>query len=285
MKKVWKRIASKGYMIVMVLFVAAVGMIYSVVLKGDNETAGNPMEDRQNTTEKLVFPEETEELWKSSEEEVLVKKETEETQAEEAEESYGMETEEPVQTPSSLPEATVEPEATPEPVEESVEEPTSESKPTTTPDTIPEPTMEPIAESVVVSETTLEPTEEPESELMTEPSIEPTLEPTPAPTPEPAPPTEEPCVHHWLFDSYFQEPTCSNGGLENQICARCGETRTVPGTPTGEHKFVVETQGDCCSAEVVRCEDCNSREVREKNPSNHIDVEDGICYGCGTKTE
>lgn len=149
----------------------------------------------------------------------------------------------------------MEPEAMPMPTEEPVEEPTEALNPAPMPEATPEPTPEATPEA------------------------------TPAPTPEPAPPTEEPCVHHWLFDSYFQEPTCSNGGLENQICARCGETRTIPGTPTGEHEFVVETQGDCTSAEVVRCSNCNIREIREKDSSNHIDVEDGICYGCGAKIE
>ena len=70
-----------------------------------------------------------------------------------------------------------------------------------------------------------------------------------------------------------------------QICAHCGETQVTGGTPTGEHHYEVETVGDCCSAEVVVCTECNSREVREKDPANHIDVEDGFCYGCGHSTE
>jgi len=89
--------------------------------------------------------------------------------------------------------------------------------------------------------------------------------------------------HSWIFESCYQEPTCSNGGLENQICAHCGETRIVGGTPTGEHDYVVETEGDCCSEEIVRCSVCNARETRGYNMTNHIDVEDGICYGCGQK--
>ena len=93
------------------------------------------------------------------------------------------------------------------------------------------------------------------------------------------------CSHSWIFESYFQVPDCSNGGLENQICAHCGEQRTVGGTPTGKHDYIVETEGDCCSEEIVRCSVCNNREIREKNIANHIDVEDGSCYGCGQKIE
>jgi hypothetical protein len=101
---------------------------------------------------------------------------------------------------------------------------------------------------------------------------------------EPAP--EEPKHEHsWMFESYYQEPTCSNGGLVNEICAQCGETQITGGTPTGEHSYVTETIGDCCSSEVIVCTECNNREVKEKDPTNHIDVEDGFCYGCGHSTE
>ena len=140
-----------------------------------------------------------------------------------------------------------------------------------------------------------------ESEDATEATLESSsvteVEPEPVPmpeetttemvVPEPADPetTSAPCMHSWIFDSYFQVPDCSNGGLENQICVLCGETRTVGGTPTGKHDYIVETEGDCCSEEIIRCTVCNNREVREKNPDNHIDLEDGICYGCGTQVE
>ena len=67
----------------------------------------------------------------------------------------------------------------------------------------------------------------------------------------------------------------------NEISAHCGETQITGGTPTGEHFFEVETVADCCSAEVVACSECNYREVRGLDPTNHIDVEDGFCYGCG----
>lgn len=119
-----------------------------------------------------------------------------------------------------------------------------------------------------------------ESEIIPEPETTPELEET-------RPENEIPAIHEhsWVFESFYQKPTCSNGGLVNQICAHCGETQTTVGTPTGEHQFVVETVGDCCSAEVVICSECNHREVREKDPDNHIDEEDGFCYGCGCKTE
>ncbi len=118
---------------------------------------------------------------------------------------------------------------------------------------------------------------EPPAEVKPEPE-EPEI---PEPTPTPEPPKE--CNHNFIFDSYYQEPTCSSGGLENQVCMHCGMSQTTPGTPTGEHHFVTETEGDCCSEEVVICKDCNYRETWSKNSGNHIDVEDGFCYGCGTK--
>lgn len=104
----------------------------------------------------------------------------------------------------------------------------------------------------------------------------------PEPEERPDPEVHE---HGWIFESFYQEPTCSNGGLVTQICAKCGETQITGGMPTGEHSYEVESEGDCCSAEVVVCTECNFREVREKDPDNHIDVEDGFCYGCGQKTE
>lgn len=124
----------------------------------------------------------------------------------------------------------------------------------------------------------------------TQPSDEPEVIPKEDPEPVPEESAEEPQIpsvheHSWSFESYYQKPTCSNGGLVNQICAHCGETQTTVGTPTGEHHFEVETPGDCCSAEVAICSECNHREVREKDPDNHIDEEDGFCYGCGQKTE
>lgn len=91
--------------------------------------------------------------------------------------------------------------------------------------------------------------------------------------------------HNWMFESYYQNPTCSNGGLVTEICAQCGETQITGGIPTGKHSFKVETKGDCCSEEVVACSECNFREVRDKDPKNHIDIEDGFCYGCGQKVE
>ena len=138
-------------------------------------------------------------------------------------------------------------------------------------------------------ESTIEETdhdEKKEEEPEEVPEIQPEVIPEKAPELEevPADPIQpEIHVHSWAFESYYQEPTCSNGGLVNQICVHCGETQISAGTPTGEHLYEVETPGDCCSAEVVVCMECNFREVREKDMKNHIDVEDGFCYGCGQK--
>ena len=137
-----------------------------------------------------------------------------------------------------------------------------------------------------------EPDHSKEAELVPEePDIIPDEgEPTPE-VPEVVPDEKEPVPeesvheHSWIFEFYYQAPTCSNGGLVNEICASCGETQITGGTPTGAHSFEVETVGDCCSVEVVACTECNYREVREKDPANHIDVEDGFCYGCGHSTE
>lgn len=151
---------------------------------------------------------------------------------------------------------------------------------------------EPIPEVAVKPESTPLPkgTKEQEQVSETVPESEHIHQEEPEPelpaeeTPE-MPSSKEPevsCHHSWVFESFYQEPTCSNGGLENQVCAHCGETQVTGGTPTGEHLYLVETPGDCCSEEVVVCTECNHREIKEKDRGNHIDVEDGFCYGCGT---
>lgn len=188
-----------------------------------------------------------------------------------------------------------EPAMTPEPeiIKESGKE--AEIVVTPVPEQVPEESAEesqtPAEENIPAEENVSEPEPEPTPEATLEPVPTPTPEPEPAPAPIPTPesiPTETPepdtHEHSWIFESFYQEPTCSNGGLVTQICAHCGETQVTGGTPTGEHHYEVETVGDCCSAEVVVCTECNHREVREKDPANHIDVEDGICYGCGAKT-
>lgn len=142
----------------------------------------------------------------------------------------------------------------------------------------PEVETEPLTPEVAMPEPEEQEPERPEEDtpILQEPMTEPEEESTPV---------EEVHVHSWIFESYYQEPTCSNGGLITEICAHCGETQITGGTPTGKHEFKVETYGDCCSAEVVVCMTCNYREVREKDLKNHIDVEDGFCYGCGCKLE
>ncbi len=69
------------------------------------------------------------------------------------------------------------------------------------------------------------------------------------------------CAHGWMFESYYQKPACSSGGLENQICSKCGLRQTTPGTPTGEHVFETEAEGNCVNEELVICIDCNYRET------------------------
>jgi len=156
---------------------------------------------------------------------------------------------------------------------------------------------EPIPESTGVSQGTNVPeeTEVPEQSVMQE-SVQTTVpeqERIPQEEPEGKPPAEEEpevpssqeqekvCTHSWLFDSYYQEPTCGMGGLENQTCAHCGATRTANGEPTGIHSFVVETAGTCCDIEVLICEDCHTRQYGQKDAGNHVDEEDGFCYACG----
>jgi len=139
---------------------------------------------------------------------------------------------------------------------------------------------EPVPETPAVKEPAPEriPEQEsiPQEEVESEPPAEEEQEPPASQEPE------ESCIHSWVFESFYQEPTCSNGGLENQVCAHCGETQITGGTPTGEHSYRVETPGDCCSEGVVVCTVCNYREIKEKDMGNHMDVEDGFCYGCGT---
>ena len=151
----------------------------------------------------------------------------------------------------------------------------------------PVPGKTPVPEKETPQESEIAPPEEtavPENTPAPQPTPTPEEAPMPeaTPSPEKAPETHE---HSWIFDSWYQEPTCSNGGLVNEICAHCGETQTTIGTPTGKHIYEVETPGDCCSAEVIICTECNHREVKEKNTDKHIDEEDGFCYGCGQKTE
>lgn len=204
--------------------------------------------------------------------EVVVEMQESETLEEFVQESE-VSTPEPQNTPVT--ETTPTPEAVMTPEPERVTEPEETVPPEVVPDTQPEDAVPQETGKTSESEVIPAPEELPEPDVIPEP------EETPAPeeTSEP----EAPHEHSWMFESVFQEPTCSNGGLENQICAHCGETRTVGGTPTGEHDYVVENAGDCCSEEIVRCSQCNAREVRDKDMCNHIDVEDGMCYGCGQK--
>ena len=222
------------------------------VNESESESVGDEFTDMEETEPSLMEGEIEESLT------------SEETIAKEAEEVHGSEE----QIPESISVQEVIAESSVAPEEESLELP-----------------QKPIA-----SERTLEP------ENVETPEVVPEVTPAPEPTPVPEePPSQESTPepdktpvsheHSWSFQDWYQEPTCSNGGLVMEICAHCGETQITGGTPTGEHSFIVETPGDCVSEEVVVCTLCNYREVRAKNLSNHIDVEDGFCYGCGKKTE
>ena len=188
-------------------------------------------------------------------------------------------------------------------IAETQSKPVESVQSTTVPEKKPVQEITSTQENTTVPEVTVTPDPQPEPPVTPKPEVIPTEEPSvpeeiPVPQPSPAPevppipeitpsPEETPVIHEhsWIFDSWYQEPTCSNGGLVNEICAHCGETQVTGGTPTGKHSYTVESTGDCCSEEVVVCTECNHRQVGEKNPDNHIDVEDGFCYGCGKKTD
>ena len=204
---------------------------------------------------------------------VETEKEEKEESANEALETAGEEAEtESDSESSSEPEQYSETEESCEPVKE----PDGEVEPKETSESTEEMTPEESPEKVPAGESQEPPETDSEEVVVPEP------EETPEPSEVPEPEVHE---HSWIFESYYQNPTCSNGGLVTQICAHCGETQITGGIPTGEHTYEVETVGDCCSAEVMVCTECNFREVREKDPTNHIDVEDGFCYGCGHKAE
>jgi len=250
------------------VMIITVGIIF-VLLQGADTAPAEELDESLNT-EQIIIVEESIEAFIESEEqsdiEVLPDLETVESKVKESETVESDEVEnESVVSESDLPK---------EDFEEEIAESKAESIPTKTPEV--------ETESSNQEETIPEPEEqEPEkTEEDTPIQQEPVLQPE-----EESTPVEEVHVHSWIFESYYQEPTCSNGGLITEICAHCGETQITGGTPTGMHEFKVETYGDCCSAEVVVCAICNYREVREKDLKNHIDVEDGFCYGCGCKIE
>lgn len=269
--------------------------IISMILKDEvSTTKENDMvsSTQQSTEESIADTESVKESLEAESSEAtgeVQESETIETSVEEDEEPTKVVESEPVNIAEtqSKPDESVQSTPVPEkkPVQEieSTQENRTEPEVTVTPEADPDPKPEPPA------------TPEPEVVPSEEPSVPeeiPVPQPTPAPEVTPAPeitpsPEETPVIHEhsWIFDSWYQEPTCSNGGLVNEICAHCGETQVTGGTPTGKHSYTVESTGDCCSEEVVVCTECNHRQVGEKNPNNHIDVEDGFCYGCGKKTD
>ena len=265
--------------------------IISMILKDEvSTTKENDMvsSTKQSTEESIADTESVKESLEAESSEAtgeVQESETIETSVEEDEEATKVVESEPVNIveTQSKPDESVQ--STPMPEKKPVQEITSTQENTTEPEEIVTPDPQPE----------LPATPEPEVVPSEEPSVPeeiPVPQPTPAPEVTPAPeitpsPEETPVIHEhsWIFDSWYQEPTCSNGGLVNEICAHCGETQVTGGTPTGKHSYTVESTGDCCSEEVVVCTECNHRQVGEKNPNNHIDEEDGFCYGCGKKTD
>ena len=269
--------------------------IISMILKDEVSTEKeNDVASRtqQSTEESIADTESVKESLEAESSEAtgeVQESETIETSVEEDEEATKVVESEPVNIAEtqSKPVESVQSTPVPEktPVQEIASAPENETKPEEA--VIPEVDYDPHSEPSVPQEPEIAPSEEPSVQEDT-PSPQPTPAPEVTPAPEITPsPEETPVIHEhsWIFDSWYQEPTCSNGGLVNEICAHCGETQVTGGTPTGKHSYTVESTGDCCSEEVVVCTECNHRQVGEKNPDNHIDVEDGFCYGCGKKTD
>ena len=272
MKKIREYLKGKNpYMLASVaVVILSIGLISALLWDvpsaedaGISVSAESSMEGSVDTQEAEV---QTEEVWETEEiKEIFAEtQQTEETVFENPEETAeeSIPVSEEIRGSAS---ATEESQETTESAEASAE-PVTKEHPEENPDPTPEKGHDEDQETVPKEETE----EQPEEEII--------------PGPEERPDPEE-HEHSWIFESFYQEPTCSNGGLVTQICAKCGETQITGGMPTGEHSYEVESEGDCCSAEVVVCTECNFREVREKDPDNHMDVEDGFCYGCGQKTE
>lgn len=250
------------------IVIITVGIIY-VLLQGADTAPAGGLDESLNTEQVIVVEESTEAFIESEEQsdiEVLPDLKTVESEIEESE-TVGIEAveNECVVSESVLPK---------EDSREEITDSKTESVLTKTPEVETEPTNPEVALPELEEQEPEKPVED--MPIQQEPVTEPVEESTPV---------EAVHVHSWIFESYYQEPTCSNGGLITEICAHCGETQITGGTPTGKHEFTVETYGDCCSAEVVVCTTCNYREVREKDLKNHIDIEEGFCYGCGHKVE
>ena len=271
MKKIREYLKGKNpYMLASVaVVILSIGLISALLWDVPSaEDAGISVSSAESSMEGSVDTQEaevqTEEVWETEEiKEVFAEtQQTEETVFENPEETAeeSIPVSEEIRGSASATEGLQE---TTESAEASTE-PVMKEHPEENPDPIPKKEHDEDQETVPKEETEELPEEHPEEEARPEPEVH---------------------EHSWIFESFYQEPTCSNGGLVTQICAKCGETQITGGTPTGEHSYEVESEGDCCSAEVMVCTECNFREVREMDPDNHIDVEDGFCYGCGQKTE
>lgn len=269
-------------------------VIISLLLKAEmtkrQETDTASVSTQQSQTESVEEVVNPGESGEQSVSEVFKEEVTEIASKEESEsvipEVLSVPAETPVPEVVPIPEITLTPEPTPTPEVTPIPEPEPTPEVIPIPEPEPTPKVTPTPELTTSSEITPTPEPIPSPEITPTPEPTPSPEITPAPEPEPTPEvTPTPHEHSWIFQSWYQEPTCSNGGLVIEICGNCGETQVTGGTPTGKHSYTVESPGDCCSQEVVVCTECNYREIREKDPGNHIDVEDGFCYGCGKKTD
>ena len=271
---------------IVIVSIFIISMILKDEVSTEKESDTDAMSTQQSTEASITETESIQEAAVTEESEVVdevqesepieepVQKDEEATSVAESESENIAETQ-------SKPEEFVQ--STPVPEKETPQENVTKPKETVTPEVNSVPQPEPSAPQ----ESEIAPPEETAVPEDT-PAPQPTPTPEEAPMPEATPsPEKAPEVHEhcWIFDSWYQEPTCSNGGLVNEICAHCGETQVTGGTPTGKHSYIVESTGDCCSEEVVVCTECNHRQIGEKNHNNHIDVEDGFCYGCGKKTD
>lgn len=278
MKKLKTYLKSKNpYLLASVaIVVLSVGMIIAILQDTSAESADQDMD--------VIVQENVSELLETEPQDIQISAESEEMDVIEIGKEEKAEPEKEIlestgEGAESASESRREPEPASEPEWsfEQVEEPESEVDPGVIPESTEEIVPESIPEENCDETPEIPPDEDASEPPVTEPE-DPIFEPEEVPEPE----VHE---HSWIFESFYQEPTCSNGGLENQICAHCGETQTTIGTPTGKHIYEVESPGDCCSAEVIICTECNHREVKEKDTDKHIDEEDGFCYGCGQKAE
>ncbi|MCD8069474.1 MAG: DUF4214 domain-containing protein [Lachnospiraceae bacterium] len=98
------------------------------------------------------------------------------------------------------------------------------------------------------------------------------------------------CDHNWVFDYYYEAPTCSSGGTGVFHCTICGMQDAQPVDATGDHDFVWSGgfDGSCMHTGIAeyRCSVCgySYTETVDINPNNHDWwTVDGVtyCAECG----